>query len=48
MAVANGPFMEIVASGIVTDGRRLWGAEWWLGDLDVFREPMRGRPAHFQ
>ncbi|MGA4803593.1 Crp/Fnr family transcriptional regulator [Streptomyces lavendulocolor] len=41
--VASGPFMEIVASGIVTDGRRLWGAEWWLGDLDVFREPMRGR-----
>ncbi|MFF3843405.1 Crp/Fnr family transcriptional regulator [Streptomyces sp. NPDC001930] len=31
-------YVDIVISGVVAEGDRLWGSEWWLGDLDVFRE----------
>lgn len=31
-------YVDIVISGVVAEGDRLWGSEWWLGDLDVFRD----------
>ncbi|MEU7515880.1 helix-turn-helix domain-containing protein [Streptomyces sp. NPDC042898] len=33
-------YVDIVISGVVAEGDRLWGSEWWLGDLDVFRESL--------
>ncbi|WP_327174924.1 hypothetical protein OG599_06145 [Streptomyces sp. NBC_01335] len=30
--------IEIVVSGVASEGGRLWGPERWLGDIDLFRE----------
>ncbi|MFF0561485.1 Crp/Fnr family transcriptional regulator [Streptomyces sp. NPDC004266] len=31
-------YVDVVLSGVVAEANRLWGSEWWLGDLDVFRD----------
>lgn len=31
-------YVDIVVSGVVAEGERLWAGGWWLGDLEVFRE----------
>lgn len=42
MTVNHGPFIEIMLAGVVTDrDQRLWGSDWWLGDINMFRESQR-------
>ncbi|MFJ9810720.1 Crp/Fnr family transcriptional regulator [Streptomyces sp. NPDC101158] len=33
------PHVDIIVSGVVAERSRLWAGEYWLGDLDVFRDP---------
>ncbi|MFF2779500.1 Crp/Fnr family transcriptional regulator [Streptomyces sp. NPDC058052] len=41
-------YVDVIIAGVVADERRrLWASEWWLGDLDVFREtPAAARPRY--
>ncbi|MFD3728857.1 hypothetical protein [Streptomyces sp. NPDC058671] len=31
-------YVDILVSGVVLDAERLWAGDYWVGDLDVFRE----------
>ncbi|MFG3041863.1 Crp/Fnr family transcriptional regulator [Streptomyces sp. NPDC048330] len=49
LAIRRGAgYVDVIIAGVVADERRrLWASEWWLGDLDVFREtPALSRPRY--
>ncbi|MER5966775.1 hypothetical protein [Streptomyces sp. NPDC002057] len=35
-------YVDIIMSGVVLEEQRLWAGEYWVGDLDIFREPTQG------